>query len=170
MHPSTIDLYIFRYQLQGNNPFWPFSFLWHTAHQVSWSCHLWLSLVFVPPPPLLLLLCFIFWWFRLQALGNAIPHCALWCQHASCLSRELWSLSCHRQQRIVILEVACVCLTEARVSWSSSSTPLALVCKGTMTDGDPSSRRVKPPLHSPLHTFPFLFMRAKTNKRGVQRW
>lgn len=70
------------------------------------------------------------------------PHCALQCHDASCLSRELWSLS---QKHIVILEVACVCLSEARVSWSSSATPLALVCKGAMTDGDPSSRHVNPP-------------------------
>lgn len=27
-----------------------------------------------------------------------------------------------------------------------------------------------PPPNNPLHTFPFLFMRAKMNKRGVQQW
>lgn len=74
------------------------------------------------------------------------PHCALHCHDASCLSEELWSLS---QKHIVILEVACVCLTEARVSCSSSVTTLALVCKGAMTDGDPSSRRVNPAAPQP---------------------
>lgn len=75
------------------------------------------------------------------------PHCALQCHDASCLSRQLWSLS---QEHIVILEVACVCLTEARISRPSSVTPLALVCKGVMTDSDPSSRHhPTPPQPSP---------------------
>lgn len=99
-----------------------------------------------PPPSVLLLMCFIFWWFRLQALGNVIlpnAHFSVMMRH---VVRELWLLS---QEHIVILEVACVCLTRARVSWSSSATPLALVYKEAMTDGDPSSRHVKPPAPSP---------------------
>ncbi|CAB1444462.1 unnamed protein product [Pleuronectes platessa] len=36
------------------------------------------------------------------------------------------------------------------------ATPLALVCKGAMTDGDPGSRRVNPSTHSPLPRIPLL--------------
>lgn len=92
------------------------------------------------------------------------PHCAFQCHDASCLPRALCSLS---QEHIVILEVACVCLTEARVSWSSSATALALVCKGAMTDGDPSSRRVNPLRPQPPSHIPVSHSRGPRRTRGV---
>lgn len=84
------------------------------------------------------------------------PHCALQCQHA-CVCLESFSRTLS-QECIVILEVACVCLTEARVSQTSST------CFGLQRSHDGSSSRHAT---TPSNTFSFLFMRARTNKRGV---
>lgn len=103
------------------------------------------------PPSILKLSCTIIlpyvlflWLLGLRALGNAIPLPRT--SVSACLTSALpVPVAVLSQELIVILEVACVCLTEARVSQSSDTTLLALVCKGAMTDGDPSSRPVIPP-------------------------
>lgn len=94
MHPRTIGCLHFQVSVarkQSGLKF--FIFMTHGPPSIL---KLSLMIIFSVCPPRLVFLCFIFWWLRLQALGNAIPLCALQCQHASCLSRELWSLFCHR--------------------------------------------------------------------------
>lgn len=84
--------------------------LWHTSHQVSCSFHIWLSLVCIQPPPV-----FYFLVVHCASSGECYPptaHFSVSMPHV-CLESFSRTLS---QECIVILEVACVCLTEAQVS------------------------------------------------------
>lgn len=139
-----------------------FFILWHTTHQVSWSCHLWLSLVFVPP--LLLRLCCIFRWFRLHALGNAIPPLR---------SSVSWCLMSVKRALVAVTGAHCYFGSSMCLSKRGSGFPLLQRDStrfGVQRSHDgwrPQQPPCEPPPpNCPLHTFPFVFIRAKTNKRG----
>lgn len=116
------------------------------THSPARVLKFWLSAAPHPPPKTLL--CFVLWWIMVQSTGYwqcniLIAYLYIQCHNVSCLLRELCWLS---QGHIVILD-ACVCPSEARVSWSSDVTPLALVFKKAMTFGDPQLQSTAPSPH-----------------------